>query len=132
MRILHSPQLMSNCSRTNKNELDTPLQLSPMLGGIHMHSTTLRNTVTSLTNDPPYYILLYSIMKYFLTLPLRNLPILDNPSRYPIRSIGLKVSLYNMTRTAILASSLIPFPTQTYPEQPASSDLFYPHHQEYQ
>ena len=125
--------MLYNCYGGKKNNLDTPLYHSLCLGGIHMHSPTFKNTMASLTKDVPSLSLpLSAIMKYFPPLHPRNLPILTNPSRTLTGSIVLKVTFYNMTRTSLLAYSLLPLPVLSYPSQPMSCDMFRPSHKEYQ
>ena len=95
--------------------------------GIHLNLLSLRNTVPYLTKSIPSYSLLYPIMKSSPPLPPINPPIFPNPTRDLAGSIGLKENLNNMIITALFASSLPPFPVTTYQEQPAYSDIFYPH-----
>ena len=60
----------------------------------------------------------------FSTTTLRNLQILDIPSRYPTGLTGSKVNFHNMKKTAPLVSSLLPFPVKIFQAQPESSDPF--------
>ena len=109
-----------------KKKLYPPLWHSHWPGGIHLHSPPLSNNVPYLPVISPLSAYYPPSWSFSQPLSLRDLPIFSNPSRYLTASILLWVPLKNIIRTALLVSSLIPFPVLTYVELPASTGLFYP------
>ena len=89
---------------TNKNALDSHLSRLPSLNDVLLISPPLRNNLPSFTKSEPSWNIPSTIIKSFQILPLRNLLMLDRPSRDPHGLTGSKVPLHNMKKMLIFVS----------------------------